>query len=396
MKDPVGVYCPDCGPATVSHAVERWNVRADSFFEYLGTPAEFVWRRVRPGIAYLRPGRLAPAFFGMSATLGLGRIIKTPDEVTTDRTRVLWEEAARRGITMQEFRPFGLPRNIYFASYRGDTRVFDGLPRPRLADEASQDWMDDKGMILGKFNAAGVPVPRGGAAKTLGQAEALFHSIGGPVIVKPAIGSRSRHTYIHITELGTLRSAFLKAKELSPRVIVEEELSGFVFRITLVGGTLAGVMRREPPHVMGDGRHTLQQLIAEENKNPARQGPIFHMLDVDQEMLAKQKLSFDSVPPKNTMVVLHPKVSRSFGASTTEITDIHPDNAALFLKIADVLNDPLVGIDFMIDDMARSWHEQKCGVIECNSLPFIDLHHYPLKGPARNVAGMVWDLIFPV
>ena len=59
-----------------------------------------------------------------------------------------------------------------------------------------------------------------------------------------------------------------------------------------------------------------------------------------------------------------------------------------------MLDDPLVGVDFMMDDMARSWKEQKCGVIECNSLPFIDLHHFPLKGPARNAAGNVWDLIF--
>jgi len=72
------------------------------------------------------------------------------------------------------------------------------------------------------------------------------------------------------------------------------------------------------------------------------------------------------------MVIIHPKVSRSYGASTTEIEDIHPDNEKLFVRIAQVLDDPLVGIDFMIDDMARSWKDQKCGVIECNSLPFID------------------------
>ena len=98
---------------------------------------------------------------------------------------------------------------------------------------------------------------------------------------------------------------------------------------------------------------------------------------------------------ERTYCHLHPKVSRSYGASTTEITDAHPENVELFLKIAETLDDPLVGVDFMMEDMARSWREQKCGVIECNSCPFIDLHHYPLRGPARNVAGMVWDMIFP-
>jgi hypothetical protein len=392
-------YCPDCGPATVSHAIERWNVRMDTFFGYALKPAEIVWNVVRPVVAYAKPGRIAPPFFYFFAALRLGTIVQKPDAKSTDRTRVVWEEAIRRGIVMREFRPFGLPRNIFFASYKGDTRVFDGLPRPRSANDVSQDWMDDKGVILNKFTKAGIPMPQGGSAKTVAQAKKIFTEIvtagiAAAVIVKPALGSRSRHTYMHLTTLEALRAAFLKAQEISPRVVVEEELPGFVFRITLVGGKIGGLMRREPPHVIGDGTHTVQELVTEENKNPKRHGPIFHTLEVDPAMLSQQNLSLDSIPAKDKMVVLHPKVSRAFGASNTEIEAIHPDNRELFLKIARVLDDPLVGIDFMIDDMAISWKNQKCGVIECNSLPFIDLHHFPLKGPARNVAGLVWDLVF--
>jgi cyanophycin synthetase len=165
-----------------------------------------------------------------------------------------------------------------------------------------------------------------------------------------------------------------------------------------VDGKIAGVMRREPPYVLGDGKHTVRELVEKENKNPLRHGPIFHEIALGDEAVAelkKQNLTLDSIAPKNKMIFLHEKVSRSYGASTTEITDIHPDNRELFLKIAATLGDPLVGVDFMITDMARSWHDQLCGVIECNSLPFIDLHHFPLKGPAVNVAGMVWDMALP-
>jgi hypothetical protein len=31
--------------------------------------------------------------------------------------------------------------------------------------------------------------------------------------------------------------------------------------------------------------------------------------------------------------------------------------------------------------------------LEANSLPFINLHHDPLLGTPRNVAGMVWDML---
>lgn len=395
-------YCPDCGPAGVSHFIERWSVRMNDVMGVLEAPPALIWRGIKPALAALRPGRIAPGAARLFAGLGMGEIVTRADDKVNWRTRVLWEEAERRGIVMREFRPFGLPREIFYATYGADTRGFDGLPRPRAAHESSLDWMDDKGVIIKKFSATGVPVPRGGSARTVRAAERLFAEIvkdpaHDAAIVKPAIGSRSRHTYIHITDIDTLRAAFRKARELSPRVVIEEELSGFVFRITLVGGKVIGVMRREPPHVIGDGTRTVHQLIADENTNPLRHGPIFHELPLGEETIAilkEQSLSLESVPAEGRMVIIHPKVSRSYGASTTEITDTHPDNIALFEKIAQVLDDPLVGVDFMIDDMARSWKEQKCGVIECNSLPFIDLHHFPLKGPAKNAAGAVWDLIF--
>ena len=299
---------------------------------------------------------------------------------------------------MKEFRPFGFSRELFFARWKKDTVAFDGLPRPRSAHETSLNWMDDKGIIIDRFRKAGIPVPRGRSCTTVAQAFEVFDAIRGPVIVKPNLGSRSRHTYIHITDKETLRHAFMKARELSPYVVVEEELPGFVFRVTLIDKKIAGVMRREPPHVIGDGEHTIRELVDVENKNPLRHGPIFHTIELGEEahaVLAVQKLSVDAVPKKDALVVLHDKVSRAYGASTTELASIHPDNEKMFLQLADVLDDPLVGVDFMIEDMARSWREEKCGVIECNSLPFVDLHHYPLKGAAKNAAGAVWDMIFP-
>ena len=64
--------------------------------------------------------------------------------------------------------------------------------------------------------------------------------------------------------------------------------------------------------------------------------------------------------------------------------------------VAKFLDDPLVGVDFIIEDITKSWREeQHCGIIECNSLPFIDLHHYVMFGKPQNVAGKLWDLILP-
>jgi D-alanine-D-alanine ligase-like ATP-grasp enzyme len=396
-------YCPDCGPAGVPHWVERFGARFDPILNTSTKPMQWFWFKIRPGVYALKAERALPLLYRTLAALRIGVILDAADGENNWRARVLWEEAARRGIAMHEFRPFGLAREIFWAEYDGEVRSFDGLPRPRYASEKSLTWMDDKGIILKKFGAAGIPVPRGGICKTFAEAEKTFEEIGGTVIVKPNLGSRSRHTYVNIQDINTLRHAFLKAKELTPYPVVEEELRGYVFRITLVGGKIAGIMRREAPHVVGDGTHTVRELVAWENEKPVRHGPIFHELHLDADAeaaLAKQNLSFGAIPTTGQIAILNEKVSRAYGASTTEFADaeVHRDNRELFLKIGRVLEDPLVGVDFMIEDITKSWHDDganlKCGVIECNSLPFIDLHHYPLSGKPKNVAGLVWDLIF--
>ena len=97
------------------------------------------------------------------------------------------------------------------------------------------------------------------------------------------------------------------------------------------------------------------------------------------------------------MVTFSQKTSRGCGGTTTEVTDItHRDNVEMLEHVARFLADPLIGVDFIMEDITKSWkEEQHCGIIECNSLPFIDLHHYPLFGKPNNIAGKLWDLVCP-
>jgi cyanophycin synthetase len=291
-------------------------------------------------------------------------------------------------------------KGIFVAEHNGQRIVFDILPRIGSSHSPSVAWMDDKGIMREKFAPQNFPIARGGFAETEREALNLFEKIGGTVIVKPRSGSRSRHTTIHITTREQLIKAFWVAKQLSPWVVVEEELKGYVHRVTLVKGKVVGVMRREPPHVVGDGISTIRTLVEKENLNPARHGPLFHMLHLDEEAraeLAHQGLAFESIPPLGKLVPLGQKVGRGSGGSTTDFTQTtHPENIELFEKIGAFMQDPLVGVDFIIEDMTRPHGEQQpCGVIECNSLPFIDLHHFPLYGNVVNAAGALWDSVFP-
>ena len=101
----------------------------------------------------------------------------------------------------------------------------------------------------------------------------------------------------------------------------------------------------------------------------------------------------ESVLPPGTKAYLHSKIILKCGADIHDKTDeVHPDNIALFQNFPP-LRYPLVGLDFICQDISRPYHQQECAVLEANSLPYIDMHHYPATGQPRNVASLIMDYV---
>lgn len=392
-------HCKDCEPAQENHFIAYASV----VLSWIEEPFFRFMEKIFKNTADLIADKLSLPFFKTMVLLKLGRFSYEPETKDTYRTRCFWEEAKKRGIKMYEFY-LGPIDNAFVAEYGGKTIIFDGLPRPGTSGSPALYWMDNKGIMKEKFLKEGLPVADGGVAFTKKEALKIFNHIQKaqkrPMIAKPNLGSRSRHTTIHINTPIDLIAGFKKAKKLSPLVIIEEELRGSLFRATLIGEKLVGVVKRDQPGVTGDGVHTLQELLEEENKRPERTGPIFHKIVLDkegEEELKRENIKMEDMPQKGEVVTFSQKTSRGCGGTTTEVTDIvHPDNIEMLEHVGKFLNDPLVGVDFVIEDITKSWkEEQHCGIIECNSLPFIDLHHYPLFGKPVNVAAKLWDLVMP-
>jgi len=388
--------CEDCGGSPVPHRFTYATIVID----------EAIWVVFPPST---RKGSLAggvaafeqwasPLMLDFFVKVGLAKKVTESDDETLLLAMVLWEEAKKRGIEMWEWRLFGLARNIFVAKYPNGNRVaFEGIPvAPREHERVW--WMDNKARLKKEFQNRGLPVAKGGAARTKNQALRIYRSLTPPVIVKPHSGSASRHTILHITDEAELLRAFIIAKQVSPLAIVEEELEGPVYRATVVDGKFAAALRRDPPHVVGDGVHTIKGLVEEANKHPARSGPYFSKIQLNEraeEELKWQGLTLDSVPPKAARVHFHQKVNWSLGGTTADVTaDVHSDNIELFEQAAKELKAPIVGIDFIIKDISRSWKsEPRCGILECNSMPFFDNHHLPFEGEPHNVAAKIWDMV---
>ena len=393
------IECEDCGSSPVPHGLQYMTVGIETVLSPFISLSQVASNAFLPLFDIFWDATL-PSAFKLLARIGVGKIHKEATERDFQWViPLLWSEANRRGIKMWQFLPFGQIKQIFVAEFEGKQIVFERMPVPQGAGRGIW-WIDDKAVLKKHLLKAGLPVARGKAVWTKRSALKLFDSLQKPVIIKPSKGSGTRHTTLHITDKVELLRAFAVAKVVSPFVVIEEELSGAVYRPTLVGGKLVATIQRNQPQVTGDGIHTVEQLIAETNKHPRRTGPVFSPISVTETVkreLERQGHSTNSIPKSGEVVFMHQKVNWGNGGTTVDVTDtVHADNVKLFEQIAMLVEAPIVGIDFIIGDISKSWKEQKgCGVIECNSMPFIDTHHLPFEGQPRDIMGPIWDAVFP-
>lgn len=396
FKQSKSMMCEECGSGAVNHRAKYITVAVNDVFGHIFSFTKFA----RPLFARMHyiEHFVSYKLFNLCVLVGVANKNIEIDNETALLAQMLWREAESRGIKVWEFRLFNLPRNLFVAEFRnGGYITYEGVPVPPSVTR-QEKWIDDKSILKRRFMKLDLPVAKGGAVMTKNGAIKLFEKLQAPVIVKPHSGSGSRHTTLHIIDEKELLRAFDVAVQVSPFAVIEEELVGAVYRATVVDGRLIATLRRDPPSVVGDGKKTIHELIDEANKHPARSGPYFSEIKIDSSALKEldwQKHTLGDVLPKGKRATFHQKVNWSVGGTTADVSDeVHPDNVALFERVAEVLKAPIVGIDFIIGDISRSWKEQeRCGIIECNSMPFFDNHHLPFEGKPRNVAGAIWDMV---
>src|SRR5437763_1413922 len=85
--------------------------------------------------------------------------------------------------------------------------------------------------------------------------------LGYPVVVKPLDGSHGHAVATGLKTADEVRAAFGNALEESCGVIVETFQTGNDYRILVVGGKVVAAAQRVPGHVVGDGLHSVRELV---------------------------------------------------------------------------------------------------------------------------------------
>lgn len=265
----------------------------------------------------------------------------------------------------------------------------------------SEDIVQDKDLTRRLLNEVGMPVPQGRPVESADDAWAAANEIGLPVVVKPRDGNQGRGVALNLYTREQVTAAYAAAKEEGDSVLVEQFAEGEDYRVLVIGRQLIAASRRQAAHVIGNGEHTISELIAEKNRDPRRAADHAAALSriridaVASAVLAEQGVTPDSIPEKGRMILIRRNANLSTGGTAVDCTgEVHPTICSAAVEAAQTVGLDICGIDMIAPDITQPLSPRNGVIIELNARPGLRMHLYPSEGEPRPVGKAVIDTMF--
>lgn len=312
-------------------------------------------------------------------------------------TGCIVDEAAKRGIPFIRLNKQSLVQ-LGYGVHQKRIRATIASTTSNIAVDIAGDKEETKTLL----DAAQIPVPRGTVVKTEEGLKEAIDKFGYPLVIKPIDGNHGKGNTTNITTYEQALKAFAAAKEFNRSLIVEKFITGYDFRALVINFKFVCAALRTPAAVRGDGKHSIQWLIDETNKDPRRgygHEKVLTQITIDQftqKMLDDHGYTLDTVPASGELVLLKPTANLSTGGTSTDVTDeVHPANIFMFERIARIVGLDICGIDVMTTDLQTPVSENGGAILEVNAAPGFRMHLEPAQGLPRNVAEPVIEMLFP-
>jgi GNAT-family acetyltransferase (TIGR03103 family) len=249
---------------------------------------------------------------------------------------------------------------------------------------------DDKRVTRRVMDRAGVRVARGVpvADGDLAPATVLLREVGS-VVVKPARGEQGRGITVGVRDADGLARAVALAVQFCPDVLVEELVDGEDLRVVVIDRQVVAAAVRRPAEIVGDGRHTVADLVRSTSRRRERATGGESRIPLDDataEVVAASGYGMDDVPRNGERIRVRRTANLHTGGTITDVTArLHPEIAAASVRAAEALGIPVTGLDFLVPDVESPDYV----FIEANERPGL-ANHEP-----QPVAERFVDLLFP-
>ena len=257
--------------------------------------------------------------------------------------------------------------------------------RAKLVDRSSNQadsaigakLSNDKFLSATLIRAAGLPAPHHVLVFSEQEALDAARRLGAPLVVKPVNRDRGEGVTTQIHDEGALLQAVRAAAQLSRAVLVEQQVSGVCHRLYISHGKLLYVVKRLPKSVIGDGVHTVAQLIEQANALEHAKPPWLRLKPFPSDAMAAEALAaaglhLDSIPTKGQYAPLRRISTVDWGGVVEDLTDtIHPDNVEIAIRAAALYGLSSAGVDLISSDISIPWHRNGAIINEVNFSPML-------------------------
>ena len=313
-------------------------------------------------------------------------------------TQILLKEGIKRGLKFEI-----LDREENFISLRNNEKIeyIKQATKTSKDNYASVLIMENKVVTKKVLEKANINVPKGYEFTSIEDAiKSLNDYAQKDIVIKPkstnfglGVAIFKGNTNIdHIVR--SLKIAF----EYDNTVLVEEFVAGNEYRFLVIGDKVSGILNRVPANVIGDGRHSIKELVDIKNKDSLRgtgyKRPLEKIeLDENAKMFLKEQgKNFNFTPNKGEVVYLRENSNISTGGDSIDFTDLIPERfKKIAIESAKAVGANICGVDMIIEDYKDE--ESNYSIIELNFNPAIHIHSYPYKGKERNIAKDVLELL---
>ena len=265
--------------------------------------------------------------------------------------------------------------------------------------------MENKVVTKKVLAEKGFRVPKGYEVSSLEEVVQKFNYVRNkPIVIKP----KSTNFGLGITifkngtdSLENYSKAVNFALKEDKDILIEEFIEGTEYRFFVIEGKTEAVLLRVPANVVGDGRHSIRELVEMKNANPlrgdAKKTPLkkIELGEIEHLQLAEQGLNFESILENNEVAYLRENSNISTGGDSVDMTDeVHESYKKLAVDISNAMMAKVCGVDLIIPDIKKECNSDNYGVIEANFNPMMMMHIYPHSGKSRRLSLNVLKMLF--